>query len=80
MSSCDVRELNDCLSIPSLKKILLTIPCMVNLQYRVALEGKQRTINDCSIESLRTLARGVQDGDLYKLLVDPMHLHMIMGS
>jgi hypothetical protein len=31
-------------------------------------------IGDCSLESLRTLARGVLDNGLCRLLVDPMAL------
>jgi hypothetical protein len=47
---------------------------MIDFQCRVAFEGQQCTINDCSLASPRTLARGVQDGGLYKLLVDLMAL------
>jgi hypothetical protein len=59
MPSGDVLELNDVLFVPSLKKNLLSISCMEDLQCRVAFEGQQCTISDCSLASPRTLARGV---------------------
>jgi hypothetical protein len=70
----DVLELSDVLFVPSLKKNLLLVSCMIDVQWRVAFEGQQCTINDCSLASPRTLARGVREGGLYRLLVDPMAL------
>lgn len=35
---------------------------------------QQCTINDCSLASSRTLARGVREGGIYRLLTNPMAL------
>jgi hypothetical protein len=59
MPSSDVLELNDVLFVLGLKKNILSVSCMIDLQCRVAFEGQQCTINDCSLASPRTLARGV---------------------
>lgn len=53
-----------------LKKKYSLVSCMLDLQFRVAFDEQQCTINDCSLASLRTLARDVWDGGLYKLLAD----------
>lgn len=74
MPSGDILELNDVLYVPDLKKKILSISCMANFQCSVAFEGQQCTINDCSLASQGTLARGVRDGGLYKSFVDPMVL------
>jgi hypothetical protein len=79
MPSSDVLELNDVLFVLSLKKNLLSVSCMTNFQCRVAFEGQQCTISNCSLASLRTLARGVWDGGLYKLLVDD-HVALVHDS
>jgi hypothetical protein len=76
MPSGDVLELDHILLVPGLRKNLLSISCMTDIHWRVAFEGQQCTINDCSLASLRTLARGVREGGLYRLLVDPVaHVH-----
>lgn len=72
--SSDLLELNGVLFLTSLKKNILSISYMANLQYRVAFEWQWCTINDCSLASMRTLAWGVWDGDINRLLVDPMAL------
>jgi hypothetical protein len=59
MPSSDVLELSDVLFVPGLKKNILSVSCMEDHQWRVAFEGQHCTINDCSLASLRTLARGV---------------------
>jgi hypothetical protein len=74
MPSGDVLELEYVLFVPGLKKNLLSVSCMTYVQWRVAFEGQQCTINDCSLASPRTLARGVREGGLYRLLVDPVAL------
>lgn len=70
----DVLELSDILFVPSLKKNLLSSSCMINVQWRVAFVRQQCTINDCSLASSRTLARGVREGGIYRLLTNPMAL------
>ena len=62
--------LTDVLLVPSLKKSILSVCCMIYVHQRVAFEGEHCTINDCSLSSLRTFARGVREGGLYELLVD----------
>jgi hypothetical protein len=47
---------------------------MTNVRWRIAFEGQQCTINDSSLASLKTLARGVIESGLYRLLLDPMAL------
>jgi len=74
MSFGDVLELNDVLVDPSLMKNLLLVSCMEDHQRTVAFEGQHCTINDCSLASLGTLARGGLDGGLYAFLVDPIAL------
>ena len=51
-----------------------------NIQCRVGFEGQCSTINDCSLASSKTLARGVQDGGLSRLFVSPMELVHKKGS
>ena len=51
----NVLELN-VLFVPGMKKILLLVSCMVDHQIKVAFEGQQCTISDCSLDSLRTLS------------------------
>ena len=53
-----------------MRKILLLVSYMTDIHLRLAFDGQQCTITDCSSSSLRTLARGVREGGLYKLLVD----------
>jgi hypothetical protein len=49
---------------------------MTNVLWGVAFEGNQCTIDDCSLASPRTLARGVREGGLYKLLANLVtHVH-----
>jgi hypothetical protein len=57
--------LNDVLFIPRLKKNILSIS---------SFSYHKCAISDCSLASLRTSARGVQDGGLYRLLANPMKL------
>jgi hypothetical protein len=47
---------------------------MVDHQWIVAFEGQHCTISDYNLPSPRTLARGVQKGGLYRMLVDLMAL------
>ena len=42
----------------------------LDIHWRVTFEGQQCTISDCSLAGPRTLARGVREGGLYRLLVD----------
>jgi len=56
MSSCDFLEFNDVLVVPSLKKKIILVSYIVELQCRVSFEGQHYTINDCSLSSPRTLA------------------------
>ena len=58
----------------NLKKHILLVSCMTNIQWIVYFEGQQCTISDYNLASLRTLTRGVRKGGLYMLLVDPMEL------
>jgi hypothetical protein len=74
MPSSDVLELNDVLFVHGSMKNLLLVSCLEKLQYRVAFEGQCCTISNCSLASLGTLARGVEEGGIFKLLVDPMTL------
>jgi hypothetical protein len=69
METRDVLELNDALFVLGLNKKLLLVSCMLELQFRVAFEGHHCTINDCSLASSGTLARGVLDGGLYRLFI-----------
>ena len=62
--------MTDVLLVPSLKKNILSVCCMIYVHWRVAIKGQHCTINDCSLSSLRTFARGVREGGLYELLVD----------
>jgi hypothetical protein len=55
-----------------LRKNLLSISYITNIHWRLAFEGQQCTDSDCSLANLRTLARAMREGGLYKLLVDPM--------
>jgi hypothetical protein len=48
----------------NLKKNLLSVSCMIYVQWRVAFEGQHCTISDCSLASPRTLARGVREGGI----------------
>lgn len=66
----EVMLLTDVLLVPGLKKNILSVCCMIYVHWRVAFEGQHCTINDCSLSSLRTFARGVREGGLYELLVD----------
>jgi hypothetical protein len=74
MPPSHVLQLNNVLFVPRLKINLLSSFCMEKLQYRVAFEGQRFTISDCCLAILWTVARGVLDGGLYKLLVDPVVL------
>jgi hypothetical protein len=74
ISSSDVLELNVVSFIPTLKKNLLVVSYMINFQCRVTFEGRQCTISNCILSSLKTLGRGVQNGGLYRLLADLMAL------
>jgi hypothetical protein len=70
----EVMLLNDVILVPGLKKNILSFCCMIYLHWRDSFEGQDFTINDCSLSSLRTFARGVREGGLYELLVDLMAL------
>jgi len=70
----DVNELSYILFFPILKKNIHSYSCMKILSWRVPFEGKKCTINDWSLSSTRTLARGMREGSLYRLLVEPMAL------
>jgi hypothetical protein len=74
MPSSDVLELSDILFVLGLRKNLLLVSCMTDIHWRVAFEGQQCTIGDCSLASSGTSARGVRKGGLYRLLVDPVAL------
>jgi hypothetical protein len=52
--------LGDVLFVLGLKKILISVSCMVDHQWRDAFEGQHCTINDCSLASPRTLDRGLR--------------------
>jgi len=52
------------------KKNILSVSCMENVQWRVAFKGKHYTINDCSLASPRNLARGVREGEIFRLIFD----------
>jgi hypothetical protein len=44
--------------------------------YSGEMHLRDNTINNCSLSYLRTLAIWVREGDLYRLLVDPVaHVH-----
>ena len=62
--------MTDVLLVPSLNKNILSVCCMIYVQWRDSFEGKHCTINDCSLSSLRNFARRVREGGLYELLVD----------
>jgi hypothetical protein len=73
----DVIELSDILFVYGFINNILSISCMTDVQWRVAFEGHQCTINS-SLASPRTLAREVREGGLYKLLVNLVtHVHYI---
>jgi hypothetical protein len=46
--------------------------CMTYVWWTTSLNGQQFTINDFSLASQRTLARGVREGGLCSLLVNPV--------
>jgi hypothetical protein len=70
MLLCDVVESDNVLFVPMSNKNLLSISCKESVQWRVAFERQQCTINDCSLAGLRTLSRGVREGGLYRLLAN----------
>jgi hypothetical protein len=74
MPSGDVLELNDVSLGLGLKKNLLSVSCIIDVEWGFAFEKPQCTISDCSLASPRTLARRVKEGRLFRLLVDPMAL------
>lgn len=53
---------------------------MIYFQGRVAFQGKHCTNSDCTLASLRTLARGVGDGSIYRLLIDLVALVHARGK
>jgi hypothetical protein len=72
----DVLELDHILLVPGLRKNLLSVSCMTYIHWRVAVEGQECTFNACCLASPRTLAIGVREGGLYRLLFDPVaHVH-----
>jgi hypothetical protein len=76
MPSSDVVELDYILFVLGSRKNLLLVSCMIDIHWRVAFDGQQRTISDCSLASARTLAGRVREGGLYRLLVDSVaHVH-----
>ena len=64
IASSDVLELSDIILVLGLRKNLLSISCMTNVQWRVAFKGQQCTISDCRQANPKTLARGVRKGGL----------------
>jgi hypothetical protein len=62
MPSCDVLELSDVLFVPSLMRNLLSMSSMEKVQWRVAFDGQQCTISDCSLAIPRTIVGGVREG------------------
>jgi hypothetical protein len=71
MPSGDDLEL-DSLYVPDSTKSLLSISCRTNLQCLAEFDCQQITIRDNSHGSGQLLSKGVQEGGLYKLLVDPV--------
>jgi hypothetical protein len=71
MPSGNVLELNDVLSIPGLTKNLVSVSCMIDLQCVVEFDDQQVIIRKHNLDSSQALARGVCEGGLYRLLVDP---------
>jgi hypothetical protein len=51
---------------------------MTKVQWRVAFKGQQFAIGDCSLASLRALAKGVREGGLLRLLADPVALYILV--
>lgn len=68
----DVLELDFVLYVPSLTRSLLLVSCITDLQCLDEFDGQQVTIRDSSHGSNQVLARGVQEGGLQRLLVDPV--------
>ena len=76
MSSSDVLELSDVLVFGRYlgKNSINLVSYMIDTHWRVSFEGHQHTISDYSLESPRSLDRGVREGGIYRLLVNLLAL------
>lgn len=66
--------MNDIFLVPTLKKDLLSISYVIDVECTDSFEGHECTISYCDLAIPRTLARGVSDGVLYMMLANIMSL------
>jgi hypothetical protein len=61
-------ELDSIIFVSMMKKNLLPVSCMIDVQWIIYFEGHPCTINDCSLVSPRTLDRGLREGGIHRFL------------
>jgi hypothetical protein len=62
-------ELHDVLYVPGLTKNLLLASTMIDLKCVAKFDDQQVIIRNCSHEHGQILAKGMQEGRLYRLLI-----------